>query len=120
MKAKLDMDKIAKALGAERRGPIAAKGGYFGAAQLAKEVSARLRIPEGGGRGTDPAWTERRPLPLKAETLTRLEGIAARIREHTGKEVHPMQIAAILLEKTAQEISDEEAERVVGGRRAAR
>jgi hypothetical protein len=39
MKAQLDMDKIAKALGAERRGNVAAKGGHFGAHQLAAEVS---------------------------------------------------------------------------------
>ena len=30
---KIKMDKIAKRLGAERRGKISATGGYFGAAQ---------------------------------------------------------------------------------------
>jgi hypothetical protein len=38
MKPKLDMDKIAKGLGAERRGPVPAGGGYPGALQLAAEV----------------------------------------------------------------------------------
>ena len=31
MKVRIDMDKIAKGLGAERRGKVAASGGYFGA-----------------------------------------------------------------------------------------
>ena len=31
MKRKLDMDRIAKGLGAERRGKVSATGGYFGA-----------------------------------------------------------------------------------------
>jgi hypothetical protein len=34
MKMRLDMDKIARGLGAERRGKVAASGGYFGAIQL--------------------------------------------------------------------------------------
>jgi hypothetical protein len=35
MAAALDMDHIAKSLGAQRRGKVAAKGGYFGALNLA-------------------------------------------------------------------------------------
>jgi hypothetical protein len=31
MKVRIDMDKIARGLGAERRGKFAASGGYFGA-----------------------------------------------------------------------------------------
>jgi hypothetical protein len=49
MAATLDMDHIAKSLGAQRRGKISAKGGYFGALDLAAEVTARFRIPERGG-----------------------------------------------------------------------
>ena len=37
---KLNMDKIAKGLGAERRGKVSNKGGYFGALQTVEEVSA--------------------------------------------------------------------------------
>ena len=33
MKPKLDLSKIAKALGAKRRGKVVAHGGYFGAMQ---------------------------------------------------------------------------------------
>ncbi len=64
MKAHLDMDKIAKGLGAERRGKVSATGGYFGAMQLVADIQARFRVPSGGGRPTDPTWTERRLLPL--------------------------------------------------------
>ena len=55
MKTQLDMDKIAKGLGAERRGKVSATGGYFGAMQLLADVEARFRVPAGGGRPTDPA-----------------------------------------------------------------
>jgi hypothetical protein len=36
------------------------QGGYFGAIQWAAEVAARFRVPEGGGRPTDPSWIEKR------------------------------------------------------------
>lgn len=55
MRARLDMDKIAKALGGERRGSVTAKGGYFGALNLAADVSARFKVPPNGGRRTDPS-----------------------------------------------------------------
>jgi hypothetical protein len=64
MKTQLDMNKIAKALGAERRGKVSATGGYFGAMQLRADIETRFRVPVGGGRPTDPTWTERRLLPL--------------------------------------------------------
>ena len=48
MSTTLDMERIAKELGAERRGKVSAHGGYFGALQLAAEVAAsRSRVPEG-------------------------------------------------------------------------
>jgi len=53
MGAILDMDRIAQAMGAERRGKVSVRGSYFGALQLAAEVAARFRVPEGGRR--DPA-----------------------------------------------------------------
>jgi DNA-damage-inducible protein J len=64
MSTKLDMDKIAKGLGAKRRGSVAATGGYFGALQIVADIEARFRVPAGGGRPTDPRWTERRLIPL--------------------------------------------------------
>jgi hypothetical protein len=103
------MNKIAKALGAERQGKVSSKGGYFGALQLAADIKARFRAPSGGGRATDPKWTERRLVPLAAETLARLEELAARIREDSQVSIEPMQLAGILLEKSTKQFSAKEA-----------
>ena len=110
MKRKLDMDRIGKALGAERRGKVSAKGGYFGALQLLADIKARFRVPAGGGRATDPNWTERRLVPLAPRTLARLEELAAKIRERSDVSVEPMQLAGLLLEKTTEQVSHDEAE----------
>jgi hypothetical protein len=112
MKTQLDMDKIAKGLRAERRGKVAAGSGYFGAMQLLADIKARFRVPSGGGRPTDPAWTERRLLPLAPKTLKKLEEMSAKVREH-GVTLEPMQLAALLIEKTAEQLSEEEAEDLV-------
>jgi len=119
MKMQLDMDKIARGLGAERRGKITASGGYFGAIQLLADIEARFRVPSGGGRPTDASWTERRLVPLAPRTLKRLEEIAARVREHGGVSVEPMQLAALLLEKKTEELSEGEAENLVRPKRRA-
>ena len=58
MKPKLDMDRIGKALGAERVGRVSAGSGHFAALQLVAEVKARFRTPDRGGRATDRDWTE--------------------------------------------------------------
>jgi hypothetical protein len=118
MKMQLDMDMIAKGLGAERRGKVTAGGGYFGAMQLLADIEARFRVPSGGGRPTDPGWTERRLLPLAPKTLKKLEEMSAKVREH-GMSVEPMQLAALLIEKTAEQLSEEEAEELVCPRRRA-
>ena len=52
MKAHLDPEKIARTLGAERRGTVSAGGGFFGALQVAEEVRTRFRGPVKGGRAT--------------------------------------------------------------------
>jgi hypothetical protein len=120
MKAQLNMDKIAAALRAERRGKVSVTAGYFGAMQLLADIEARFRVPAGGGRPTDPRWTERRLVPLARRTLERLEAITARVREHEGVNVEPMQLAAMLLEKTTEQISEEEITQVVRRRRGSR
>ena len=75
----------------------------------------------GGGRATDPGWTERRLVPLAPRTLQRLEAITDSVRQHSGVNVEPMQLAALLLEKTTEQLSDDEAKALVGSpRRAAR
>jgi hypothetical protein len=86
------------AIGAQRRGKVAAKGGYSGALQLAAEVTARFRIPPGGGRATDPSWTEQRLVRLSPETFQRLEKLARQT------DVSPMQVAAVLLEQAVDNV----------------
>jgi hypothetical protein len=117
MKRRLDMDKIARGLGAERRGKVSAKGGYFGAMQVLADVEATFRVPAGGGRPTDPRWTERRLVPLAPQTLERLEEITSKARKHGGVNVEPMQLAALLLERAARQLSGAEAEKLVRPRR---
>src|SRR3990172_8892052 len=112
MKTQLDMDKIARGLGAERKGKVKASSGQFGAMQLLEEIQARFRAPARGGRPTDPEWTERRLVPLAVRTLRRLEELAAKVREHGGVNIEPMQLAALLLEKTTGQLSEAEAERL--------
>ena len=46
MSTTLDMERIAKELGAERDGKVSAHGGYFGALQLAAEVASHSRVSE--------------------------------------------------------------------------
>ena len=55
MKVRIDMDKIAMGLGAERRGKVAASSGYFGALQLLADIKAHFRVPRGGDRRRTPA-----------------------------------------------------------------
>jgi hypothetical protein len=119
MKTQLDMDKIARGLGAERRAKVISTGGYLGAMQLVADVEARFRVPSGGGRPTDPEWTERRLLPLAPRTLKKLEEISAKVREH-GMHVEPMQLAALLIEKTTEQLGEDEAEELVRPKRSAR
>jgi hypothetical protein len=113
MKTHLDMDKIAKALGAERRGEVVSGGGYFNAVQLAADIAARLQVPAGGGRATDPTWTERRLIPLRCETLRRLERLVQQLQRFSDASVEPMQLAAMLLEKAAEQLSEDDMETLV-------
>src|SRR5919202_6151276 len=105
MTTQLDMNKIARALGAERKGKVATWGGYFGALQLLADIEARFRVPAGGERATDPRWTERRLVPLAPSTLKRLDELTAKVREHSGVHVEPMQLAALLLERATDRVS---------------
>src|SRR5437764_8526178 len=113
IKMRLDMAKIARGPSADRRGKVVASGGYFGALQLMADIATRFRVPSGGGRPTDASWTERRLVPLAPRTLKRLEEIAAKVRAHGGVSVEPMQLAALLLEKKAEELSEGEAKSLV-------
>lgn len=108
MKPRLDMNKIARGLRAERKGTVSAGGGYFGAMQLLADIETRFRVPVGGGRATDPDWTERRLVPLAPRTLKRLEAITEGVRARSGVNVEPMQLAGLLLEKTTEQLSEDE------------
>ena len=119
MKPHLDMNRIARGLRAERKGKLSVGGGYFGAMQLLANIEARFRVPAGGGRATDPDWTERRLVPLAPRTLKRLEAITEDVRGRSGVRVEPMQIAALLLEKTTEQLSEDEVEDLVTARRRA-
>lgn len=105
MKARLDMSKVARGLRAERKGKVFAGGGYFGALQLLADIETRFRVPAGGGRATDPDWTERRLVPLAPRTLKRLQAITEGIKTRSGVNVEPMQLAGLLLEKTAEQLT---------------
>ncbi len=106
MKEQLHMDRIAAGLGAERVGKVRASGGYLGAVQLAAEVARRFRVPPGGGRATNPEWTERRLIPLSQRTLKRLEEMAGNLH------VAPLQVAAMLLEQAVSGVRGEEVSEV--------
>lgn len=120
MKPHLDMDKIAKGLGAERKGPVAAKGGYFGAMQLAAEVQARFRHPAKGGRATDPSWTEQRLVRFAPDTLKHLEAIAKGVQRRVHHKVGTLQVAAVVLEHAAKEVSEKDVEKLIQSRGALR
>ena len=64
------MDRIAKELGAERKGKVTASGGYFGAMQLVADIEARLLVPAGGGRRTDPQGLSDGLFPSLCERLS--------------------------------------------------
>ena len=72
------------------------------------DIEARFRVPSSGGRATDPQWTERRLVALAPATLQRLSKLAAKVRSQ-GVNVEPMQLAALLLEKTAEQLSEDDA-----------
>ena len=78
------------------------------------EIENHLLVPEGGGRPTDPRWTTRRLIPLAPDTLRRLEAITATIRRHRGRNVQPMQLAALLLAKATEQIDQRKIELLIG------
>lgn len=116
MRQALDMDRIARGLGATRRGKVVAGGGYFGARQLLAEIKARFRVAPGGGRHTDPNWTERRLVPLSPRTLARLQELADQLRQQSEVALEPMQLAALLLEKGSEQITAKDIAKLAGAK----
>ena len=107
---KLRMDKIAQGLGAKRKGKVTATGGYFGAAELLEEIASRFRVPAGGGRATDPGWDTKRLIPIASGTLEYLEKLAREIYRSSRVRVEPMQLAALMLERSIKFVDVEDAE----------
>lgn len=60
MKTRLDMDRIADGLGAERRGKVAAGGGYFGAIQLLTDIQTHFRVANQNASSSGAATRGRR------------------------------------------------------------
>src|SRR3972149_4179615 len=97
-KRKLDTDKIARGLRARRRGKVYPTGGYPGAAQLAAEVQARFRVPPGGGRATDPGWSDKRLVPIARKNCgSCVLCLGPKRKRHTVSSFK-LRFAAILLE----------------------
>jgi hypothetical protein len=96
---KLDHETLARNLGSTVRGRVAAGAGYFGALQVAEEVRRRFTKPAGGGRARDPRWTTKRLMPVRAETLARLEVLAREVSRLVQHRVEPLQVAAVLVER---------------------
>ncbi len=72
-------------------------------------------MPQGGGRATDPHWTERRLVPLAPETLTRLGQIAKKLHEERGIVIGPLQLAGLLLEQATGQVDERAAEKLARG-----
>jgi hypothetical protein len=120
MKTTLDMEKIARGLGAEYRGEGFSQGRILRRNASSGRRHSKVPRTRGRGRPTDPRWTERRLVPLAPQTLERLEELTVRIREHGTVSLEPMQLAGLLLEKTTERLSDEEVEELVRPSRATR
>lgn len=101
-----NIKKLAKNLGATIGDPVhVPSDGAFGAAHLAAVLSARLRPSQGKGTGrpSDPAWNVRAKVPMKQETLARLEELASSLSSKERK-ISAMQLAAQLLEKSLEQV----------------
>lgn len=100
-----DKTQLAKALGASRVIEVGQKkiGGPLDMLALRDEFNSRLR--SSGGRPTDPSWKVSRQVPFKEESWSRLQDIAGEIGA-SGRRVGPAQVAALLLEKSLEEMDD--------------
>jgi ubiquinone biosynthesis protein COQ9 len=93
---------LEKELGASRSfAVVATPHGPFGVAALLDEVKTRLISR--GGRPSDPSPTVRRLVPLKTRVWRRLQTQAEHL-SGLGKRVSPGQLAAMLLEKSVDEL----------------
>ena len=108
MRSKISHARLARNLRSRVSGRVDAAGGYFGALQVAEEVRRRFKSAPSGGRARDPEWTQKRLLPFRPETLTRLQELSARVTEIVEFRVEPLQIAALLVERDLDRLDDRE------------
>ena len=73
---------------------------------MAEEVRRRFKAAVGGGRARDPQWTLKRLMPVRPETLARLQAVAARVSEIVEFRVEPLQVAALLVERDLDRLDD--------------
>jgi len=111
--AKVNINKIAKKLGATRRGAVEARSGYFGAMELLAEVQRRFQVPPTGGRATDPSLTVQRQIALQEQTYKRLVTMAERLSKATGRSIGPLQVGTVLLEHAAFEVGEADIARML-------
>jgi len=104
--SRIDHDRLAKSLGF--RGRVQATSGYFGALQVAEEVRRRFKPSVGGGRARDPRWTAKRLMPVRPETLSRLQALANEVSDIVEYRVEPLQVAAVLVERDLETLDSRE------------
>jgi len=95
---KVDHARRARNLGSVGQGRVSAQPGYFGALHLAAEVRRRFQAPAGGGRATDPGWTAKRLIPMRPDTLARLQNLAKEVSRYAKARVEALQLAALIIE----------------------
>ncbi len=80
--------------------------------ELGKQLRSRLAPGQGErpGRPSDPNWTIHRKLPMNEETLAALERLAESLSTEERR-VSPMQVAALLVEQSAERLIVELVER---------
>jgi hypothetical protein len=104
--ARISHARLAKNLRSRIAGRVRPGAGYFGALQVAEGVRRRFKAAVGGGRGRDPGWTLKRLMPVRPETLTRLQALAAQVSEIVEFRVEPLQVAALLVERDLERLDD--------------
>jgi hypothetical protein len=107
-RAKISHARLARNLGSLVSGRVRAGAGYFGALQVAEEVRRRFKPAVGGGRARDPQWTLKRLMPVRPETLARLQAVADQVSEIVEFRVEPLQVAALLVERDLDRLDDRE------------
>ena len=58
----------------------------------------RFKCPASGGRATDPGWTAKRLIPMRPDTLARLQQLAAEVSRSARARVEALQLAALIIE----------------------